>query len=150
MFLCIIHITHSQARTQRIVIIWAHSHLFYRRFFTPFTLCCRCSDSLAMQCLMEVLWLLHGPSLVHTEDKCCGWVRLVMFRSSGKGKAVSLGARGLLGPARSSLAWQKWMSVCCCPVYSTVLAQQPVEKDSTCFCFLLFCELFSVCFISVF
>lgn len=70
-------------------------------------LACRCSDSPAIQCLIEVLWLLHGPGLVHREDKCCGWFRLVMFSGSSGGEALSPGVRGLRGPARGSLAWQE-------------------------------------------
>lgn len=31
----------------------------------------------------------------------------MMFSGSGEGEAVSPGARGLLGPARGSLAWQE-------------------------------------------
>lgn len=70
-------------------------------------LCCSCPDSPAIQRLIEVMWLLHGPGLVHREDKCCGWFRLVMFSGSSEGEALSPGARGLLGPAKGSLAWQE-------------------------------------------
>lgn len=70
-------------------------------------LCCSCSESPASRGLIEVTWLLHGPGLVHREDKCGGWFRLVMCSGSSEGESLSPGARGLLGPAKGSLACQE-------------------------------------------
>lgn len=80
--------------------------------------CCCCSDSPATQCLIEALWLLHGPDLVRIGDKCCGWVRLVMFSSSGGWQAVSIGAWAFWGPPDALLHSR---SRCQCVLLSSLL-----------------------------
>lgn len=115
-------------QTRKKLTLLEHNLPCFTRPFTSLTLCCSCCDSLATRRLIEVMWLLHGPGLVHKEDKCCGWFGLVMFSGSSEGEALSPRARGPFGACerQPSVAGVD-VSVCRrCPVGCAVLAQQPV------------------------